>query len=336
MLYLQRRGDIMIKLAVDAMGGDLGSSIVVKAVLDYLKEHNDVEFHVVGKLEELKELEGKATLYHANDVMGMEDGALTILRKKETSMNKAVELVANGVCDGVVSCGSTGAFLTLSTLKVKLIPGVKRAALGTLFPTLDPKKLVLMLDLGASNENNGEQIAQFAEMGEEIYRKLYNKENVNVYLLSNGSEDKKGCPEGKEAFKILKEKNYSWFKGNMESKFVLQGEADVIATGGYAGNVLLKSIEGTASLMAKLMKKAFKKNIFTMIGYLFAKSGVKAMRKHIDPSRGGGAMLIGINNVCVKAHGNSDAIGFKTGIEFAVSMIKENVCGILKDKYAQQ
>ena len=141
----------MIKLAVDAMGGDLGSSIVVQAVLNYLKTNNDVEFHVVGKLEELKLLEGKAILYDAKDVMGMEDGALTILRKKETSMNKAVELVANGTCDGIVSCGSTCAFLTLSTLKVKLIPNVKRAALGTLFPTIDPDKFVFMLDLGANN-----------------------------------------------------------------------------------------------------------------------------------------------------------------------------------------
>ena len=196
----------MIKLAVDAMGGDLGSSIVVQAVLNYLKTNNDVEFHVVGKLEELKLLEGKAILYDAKDVMGMEDGALTILRKKETSMNKAVELVANGTCDGIVSCGSTGAFLTLSTLKVKLIPNVKRAALGTLFPTIDPDKFVFMLDLGANNENNGEQIAQFAEMGQIVYQSLFDKKDVAVYLLSNGSEDKKGCPEGKEAFQILKEK----------------------------------------------------------------------------------------------------------------------------------
>lgn len=323
----------MIKLAVDAMGGDLGSGIVVEAILNYLKKHDDVEFHVVGKIEELKALEGKATLYHANDVMGMEDGALTILRKKETSMNKAVELVANGICDGVISCGSTGAFLTLSTLKVKLIPNVKRAALGTLFPTIDPNKFVLMLDLGASNENNGEQIAQFAEMGQIVYQALYNKEDVNVYLLSNGAEDKKGCPEGKEAFAILKEKNYPWFKGNMESKFVLSGEADVVATGGYAGNVLLKSIEGTASFMAKLMKNAFKKNIFTKMGYIFAKSGVKEMKNHIDPSRGGGAMLIGINKVCVKAHGNSDATAFHTGIEFTINMIKSNICNTLKEKY---
>ena len=323
----------MIKLAVDAMGGDLGSSIVVQAVLNYLKTNNDVEFHIVGKLEELKLLEGKAILYDAKDVMGMEDGALTILRKKETSMNKAVELVANGTCDGIVSCGSTGAFLTLSTLKVKLIPNVKRAALGTLFPTIDPDKFVFMLDLGANNENNGEQIAQFAEMGQIVYQSLFDKKDVAVYLLSNGSEDKKGCPEGKEAFQILKEKNYDWFKGNMEAKEVLMGKADVIATGGYAGNVLLKSIEGTASLMSKLMKKAFKKNPLTMLGYLFASSGINAMKKHIDPTKGGGAMLIGINKVCVKAHGNSDARAFQTGIEFAVSMIQKGICQTLKEKY---
>lgn len=323
----------MIQLAVDAMGGDNGSAIVVEAILNYLKEHDGVAFHVVGKLEELKALEGKATLYHADDVMGMEDGARDILRKKETSMNKAVELVSSGVCDGVISCGSTGAFLTLSTLKVKRIPGVKRAALGTLFPTAKKDKMVLMLDLGANNENSGDEIAQFAEMGAIVYEKLYQKKDLQVYLLSNGAEDKKGCPEGKEAFHILKEKNYPWFKGNMESKFVLNGEADVVATGGFAGNVLLKSIEGTASFMSKEIKTAFKKNWLTKIGYLFAKSGFADMKKKIDPSKGGGAILIGINKPCVKAHGNSDATSFKTGIEFTISMIQAQIVEALGEKY---
>lgn len=326
----------MIKLAVDAMGGDEGSSIVIEACKQYLSTHDDVEFHVVGKIEEIKELEGKAILYDARDVMGMEDGALTILRKKETSMNKAVELCANHICDGVVSCGSTGAFLTLSTLKVKLIPGVKRAALGTLFPTLIRDKYVLMLDLGASNENNGEQIAQFAEMGQCVYQSLYQKEDVNVYLLSNGSEDKKGCPEGKEAFKILKEKNYPWFKGNLESKFVLMGDADVVATGGYAGNIMLKSIEGTASVMSKILKESLRKNIFTTIGAGLAMPGLKDMKKRMDPSKGGGAVLIGCNKICVKAHGNSNATNFLTAIEFTVNMIKSNWIGALKEKYGSE
>ena len=193
----------MIKLAIDAMGGDLGSKIVVDAVLNYLKEHDDVSFYVVGKKEELTELENKATIIDARDVMEMEDGALSILRKKETSMNKAIELVADNVCDGIVSCGSTGAFLTLATLKVKLIPGVKRAALGTFMPTLVDGHFTLILDCGASNENNAEQLVQFAEIGECVYRSVYNKNDVDVYLLSNGAEEHKGCPEGKEAYQIF-------------------------------------------------------------------------------------------------------------------------------------
>ena len=326
----------MIKLAVDAMGGDLGSKIVVDAVLQYLNEHDDVSFYVCGKKEELTELEGKATIVDARDVMGMEDGALSILRKKETSMNKAVELCASGECDGVVSCGSTGAFLTLSTLKVKLIPGVKRAALGTFMPTLVDGKYTLILDVGASIENNAEQIAQFAEIGECVYRNVYKKEDVNVYLLSNGAEEHKGCPEGKEAYQILKAQNYPWFKGNMESKECLNGTVDVLATGGYAGNVLLKSIEGTAMLMSTILKESLYMNLRTKIGAKLAMPALKELKRRINPSKGGGACLIGINKVCVKAHGNANATAYKTAIEYAISMINSPMIASLKEKYGTQ
>ena len=323
----------MIKLAVDAMGGDLGSKIVVEAILNYLKEHDDVEFHVVGRKEELEELVGKATIIDARDVMGMEDGALTILRKKETSMNKAVELCASGVCDGVVSCGSTGAFLTLATLKVKLIPGVKRAALGTFMPTMIEGKYTLVLDVGASNENTADQIAQFAEIGECVYRNVHKKENVDVFLLSNGAEEHKGCPEGKEAYQILKAANYPWFKGNKEAKECLDGSVDVLATGGYAGNVLLKSIEGTAMLVTQILKESLYMNLRTKIGAKIAMPALKALKKRIDPQKGGGACLMGINKVCVKAHGNANARAFQTAMEYAVNMINSPMIESLKEKY---
>ena len=323
----------MIKLAVDAMGGDLGSKIVVETVLNYLNEHDDVSFYVVGKKEELTALEGKANIIDARDVMGMEDGALSILRKKETSMNKAVELVASGECDGVISCGSTGAFLTLSTLKVKLIPGVKRAALGTFMPTLKDGKYTLILDVGASNENTAEQIAQFAEIGECVYRNVYKTEDVNVYLLSNGAEEHKGCPEGKEAHQILKNAKYSWFKGNIEAKECLNGEVDVLATGGYAGNVLLKSIEGTAMMMSSILKESLYMSLRTKIGAKIAMPALRNLKRRIDPSKGGGACLMGINKVCVKAHGNANARAFKSGIEYAISMINSPMIESLKEKY---
>ena len=323
----------MIKLAVDAMGGDNGSKIVVEAVLNYLKEHDDVSFYVVGKKEELTELEGKVTIIDARDVMGMEDGALTILRKKETSMNKAVELVANGECDGVISCGSTGAFLTLSTLKVKLIPGVKRAALGTFLPTLKENKYTLVLDVGASNENNAEQLAQFAEIGECVYRNIYKVDDVNVYLLSNGAEEHKGCPEGKEAHQLLKARGYSWFKGNIESKECLNGTVDVLATGGYAGNVFLKSVEGTAMMISTILKESLYMNLRTKIGAKLAYPALKNLKKRIDPSKGGGACLMGVNKVCVKAHGNANAMAFKTAMEYAITMINSPMIASLKEKY---
>lgn len=323
----------MIKLAVDAMGGDNGSKIVVEAVLNYLKEHDDVSFYVVGKKEELTELEGKVTIIDARDVMGMEDGALSILRKKETSMNKAVELVANGECDGVISCGSTGAFLTLSTLKVKLIPGVKRAALGTFLPTLKENKYTLVLDVGASNENNAEQLAQFAEIGECVYRNIYKVEDVNVYLLSNGAEEHKGCPEGKEAHQLLKARGYSWFKGNIESKECLNGTVDVLATGGYAGNVFLKSVEGTAMMISTILKESLYMNLRTKIGAKLAYPALKNLKKRIDPSKGGGACLMGVNKVCVKAHGNANATAFKTAMEYAITMINSPMIASLKEKY---
>ena len=326
----------MIKLAVDAMGGDLGSKIVVDAILNYLNEHDDVEFHVCGKKEELVALEGKAVIVDARDVMGMEDGALSILRKKETSMNKAVELVAKGECDGVVSCGSTGAFLTLATLKVKLIPGVKRAALGTFMPTLKDGHYTLVLDVGASNENTADQIAQFAEIGECVYRNVHKKENVDVYLLSNGAEEHKGCPEGKEAYQILKAQNYPWFKGNIEGKECLNGTVDVLATGGYAGNVLLKSIEGTAMLVTEILKESLYMNLRTKIGAKLAMPALKNLKRRIDPSKGGGACLMGINKVCVKAHGNANARAFQTAMEYAVNMINSPMIESLKEKYGTQ
>ena len=326
----------MIKLAVDAMGGDLGPRTVIDAVTNYLKEHNDVEFYVVGKKEELTELEGKVTIVDARDVMGMEDGALTILRKKETSMNKAVELCANGTCDGVVSCGSTGAFLTLATLKIKLIPGVKRAALGTFFPTMVEGKQILLLDVGASNENNAEQIAQFAEIGECVYRNIFKKEDVNVYLLSNGAEEHKGSPEVKEAHQILKASNQPWFKGNVESKECLNGSVDVLATGGYAGNILIKSIEGTAAMVTQLLKDSLYMNLRTKIGAKLAMPALRNLKRRIDPSRGGGACLMGINKVCVKAHGNSNGRAYQTAIEYAVAMINSPMIESLKEKYGTE
>jgi glycerol-3-phosphate acyltransferase PlsX len=321
----------MIKIAVDAMGSDNGSPIVVEAVKKFLNDYNDVELTVYGKAEELKELDGLVKIVDCKDVMGMEEGALQIMRRKETSMIKAIEGAKNDDLDGVVSAGSTGAFLTAATIYLKLIEGIQRAALVSPFPTVGDKS-VIILDIGANNENTPEHLVQFAKMGK-IFSKVYNNiETPRVYLLSNGAEEKKGSPEVKEAHQILKNSNFEGFKGNIEARYVLSGEADVVVTGGFAGNVILKGAEGVAKMFGTLIKKAFKKNIFTKIGYLFARSGIKEMQQKMDYKSYGGAMLLGVNKVVVKGHGSSDARSFYHAIRVTYELIKKDMINKMKEE----
>lgn len=321
----------MIKIAVDAMGSDNGSSIVVEAVKKFLKDYKDVEFTVYGKKEELISLEGLVKIVDCRDVMGMEDGALQIMRKKETSMIKAIEGAKNEDLDGVVSAGSTGAFLTASTIYLKLIDGLQRAALVSPFPTAGEKS-VIILDIGANNENTPEHLVQFAQMGK-VFSKVYNSvEQPRVYLLSNGAEEKKGSPVVKEAHQLLKNSNFEGFKGNMEARYILSGDADVVVCNGFDGNVVLKGTEGTAKLMTTLMKKAFNKNIFTKIGYLFARSGIKEMKEKMDYKSYGGAMLLGVNKVVVKGHGSSDARSFYHAIRVTYELIKKDMIAKIKEE----
>ena len=320
----------MIKIAIDAMGSDRGSSIVVKAVKKFVAEYKDVELHVVGKKEELAELNGIATIVDAHEVMGMEDGALEVMRRKETSMMKAIDLAQSGA-DAVVSAGGTAAFLTGATLKLKLIDQVQRAALVAPFPTENGRS-VAILDIGANNENTPEHLVQFAKMGAIFAKKVSNAVEARIYLLSNGSEDKKGSPVSKKAFELLKKETKLNFKGNLEAREVLSGTADVVVAEGYAGNVLLKSIEGTASMMNKQIKAAFKKNFLTKLGYLLAKKGFDQMKDNLDYKKYGGAMLLGINGIAVKAHGSSDDYAFFNAIRVAYEMVKLNIVGTIKEE----
>ena len=321
----------MIKIAVDAMGSDNGFPIVVEAVKNFLNDYKDFELTVYGKKEELIELEGLVKIVDCRDVMGMEDGALQIMRKKETSMIKAIEGAKNDNLDGVVSAGSTGVFLTAATIYLKLIEGLQRAALVSPFPTAGEKS-VIILDIGANNENTPEHLVEFAKMGRGFSRVYNDVKDPRVYLLSNGAEEKKGSPVVKEAHQLLKNSNFEGFKGNMEARYILSGDADVVVCNGFDGNVVLKGTEGTAKLMTTLLKKAFSKNIFTKIGYLFAKSGIKEMKEKMDYKSYGGAMLLGVNKVVVKGHGSSDARAFYHAIRVTYELIKKDMISKIKEE----
>lgn len=325
----------MIKIAVDVMGMDKGSEVAVKAINNFLNVYKDVNFVVFGKKEELKELEGKCEIVDCREVMEMEDGALAILRKKETSMIKAVEYTKNNVdVDAVVSGGSTGAFLTAATIYLKLMEGVERAALLSPFPTIKDKN-VIVLDIGANSDNTSTHLLEFAKMGR-IFAKVYNDlETPALYLLSNGVEEKKGSEVVKEAHKLIKESGLEGFKGNIEARYVLNGDADVIVAGGFEGNILLKSLEGMAKTMSSMLKTGFKKNIFTILGYLLAKGGVDYVKDKMDYKKYGGAMLIGVNKLVVKAHGSSDEIAFFSALKVCYELIRKDIILKMKEEMKQ-
>ena len=319
----------MIRLAIDTLGGDNGSAPMVEAILDFLKVNKDVSIVAVGKKEELSKLEGVCEIVDAPDIVPMEAGPLEVMRMKNSSMYKTVMLIKEGKVDGVVSSGSTGGFLSASTLLLKTIPGVNRAAYVAPFPTKIKGKFVVVLDIGASNENSPEELKQFALMGSLYSKYILGVEEPKVYLLSNGTEPGKGSPESKQAYKLLSDNPL--FKGNIEARNALSGEADVIVTDCFTGNIFLKSSEGMSKMMSGFFKDAFKKNLWTMLGYLHVRKGIKNISEIMDYKSTGGAMLLGINGVIVKVHGNADAYSTFCAMRVAKKLVESKLTEKIKE-----
>jgi glycerol-3-phosphate acyltransferase PlsX len=320
----------MSKLILDAMGSDLGAKAAVEGAALFHKAHPACELVLVGKAEELKDA-SFAKIIDARSVVPMNAGALEVLRLKDSSMVQAINAVASEKADAVVSAGSTGAFLSASTLILKKIPGVERPALVTSFPNLESGNYVTVLDMGASNANTPAEMAHFGFMGTLYSRFVNGLEKPRVALLSNGAEEGKGSPEGKEAYALLKNDKKVNFVGNIEASQIMMGSADVVVTDGYSGNVLLKSTEGTAKAFGKLLKKAFKRNLGSKIGYLLSKKGIAQMKDVFDPRKTGGALLIGVNAVVVKAHGNSDGEAYYHALELAYRLSEKQVVKTIQE-----
>ena len=325
----------MLKLVVDTMGGDKGSAVIVDAIKEFLKENNDVEVIAVGRKEELTGLEGLCRIEDARDIVPMDAGAFEVMHAKNSSMMVALRLLKEEKLDGIISCGSTGGFLSASTLTLKMIPGVKRAALTTGFPTKIKGKKVVILDIGANNENSPEELVQFALIGKLYSEVVYGVQEPSIYLLNNGTEEEKGAPEVREAYRLLKESNFPGFKGNIEARYSLDGNADVIVCDGYTGNIYLKTCEGVAKMFGGFIKDMFKKNLWTKIGYLHVKGGMDDLKETMDYKSVGGAMLLGVNGVVVKAHGNSDAYSFKRALMVARQLAAGKVVERIKEGLAQ-
>ena len=318
----------MYKLSIDAMSGDLGSRIVVEACETFIKTHQDVELYVTGKQEELKALNHyeRIQIVDARDVVPMDAGIMSVRRKKESSMVKAVTMANDGVVDGVVSCGSTGAFYTSAMLFLKRIEGVEKSCLMALLPTYN-KRGVALLDVGANAENTAEQLKDFAIMGHVYAKNIRGIQKPKVALLNIGSEAKKGDEVHQQTYQLLIEDKTIHFVGNIEGRDILLGEVDVIVTDGFSGNIALKTCEGAASILMKMVKESMMSSLSGKIGALFAKSSLYSLKDQFDYKSVGGALMVGFEKPVVKAHGASDAKAFYNAIELAYQMVRMDVVG---------
>lgn len=322
----------MYKLSIDAMSGDLGSGIVVEACTHFIQSHPDAYLYVVGKKEELTNLENydHIEIVDARDIVPMDAGIMSVRRKKDSSMVKAVTLANDGVVDGVVSCGSTGAFYTSAMLFLRRIEGVEKSCLMAMLPTYDGKG-VQLLDVGANSENTPEQLRDFAIMGYIYAKNIRGIAQPKVSLLNIGTESKKGDAVHQETYQLLTQENKIHFIGNIEGRDLLVGGTDVIVTDGFSGNIALKTCEGTASLLMKMVKESMMSSTKGKIGALFAKSSLYSLKDKFDYKSVGGALMVGFEKAVVKAHGASDAKAFLSAMELAYQMVKQNVVQQMKE-----
>ncbi len=330
----------MIRIAVDLMGSDLGCQELSKGVLDFMKNNQDTFFYLVGDLKEIEPLfqnvdKARFEIVPAEKTLPMEVKPLDFLRAKTSSQYIAIMLVKEGKADAVLSAGSTGGLVTGASLLLRNINGVSRGGLVAPFPTAVFDKATVILDIGANNSNTAEDLYGYAKMGRIYSQKILNVDNPSTYILSNGTEEGKGTDEIVEAYHLLKDRQFDNFKGNTEARNVLDGNHDVVVTSGFSGNVLLKAVEGTASMMNQMIKSAFKTNLSTKIGYLFARKGFKNMKATMDYRKYGGAIFLGVNGVVVKAHGNSNAYAFYYGIDVAYRMAKSDIVGEIKKEFSK-
>ena len=335
-----------MKIILDAMGGDHAPEATVLGAIDAAKSFG-TQITLVGRGEAIlgvmrehgiENLPEGMEIANADDVVDMHDDPGSVIHKrKNSSMVVGLKMLAEGQGDAFVSAGSTGALLTGATLIVKRVKGIRRAAMGPAFPNKAGGKTVIC-DCGANAECTPEFLLQFGLVGSLFAQKNLGVKNPKVGLLNIGTEDSKGTPLQKEAYAKLQkahEQGLLNFVGNVEARDVPLGAVDVVVCDGFAGNVLLKSIEGTAMYMGSLMKhKIFKRNIFSKIGYLLCKSGVDEVMSLLDYRTIGGTQFLGIKKPVIKAHGSSDALAFRNAIRQAEEATKADFCAELEQALA--
>jgi glycerol-3-phosphate acyltransferase PlsX len=322
-----------MKIAIDAMGGDFGPAPIIEGVVKTLQKV-DYTPYLVGNEKEIKALLPKK--YHervrfinSEDVIKMDESATEALKRKKSTIYKSIELLKQGEVEGVVSAGHSGATMSLATLRLGRIKGIKRPAIVTFMPTIK-KKYSLVLDVGANVDCDAYNLYQFALMGEVYAKVVLNTSNPTIGLLSNGEEKSKGNSITKEAYSLME--SLENFIGNVEGGDIFKGETDVIVTDGFIGNIVLKTSEGVADTISKLIKEEIRHSgIMQKIGALLLKPVFKGLKKATDYAEYGGAPLLGVNGCVIISHGKSNSKAIKNAILQAIKYIQNDITNKIQE-----
>ncbi|WP_108669732.1 phosphate acyltransferase PlsX [Peribacillus acanthi] len=318
-----------MKLTIDAMGGDFAPKSAVEGAMKAVKEFPDVEVILVGNEKEIKQYltdTKRVSILHTEEtILGTDEPVRAVRRKKDASMVLAARQVADGMADACISAGNTGALMAAGLFVVGRIDGIERPALAPTLPTLEGEGFVL-LDVGANADARPEHLLQSAIMGSIYAEKVRGLDKPRVGLLNIGSEDKKGNELTKAAFDLLKDAPIH-FIGNVESRDLLNGVADVVVTDGFTGNMVLKTIEGTAMSVFKMVKEAMTSSFTNKLAAAVLKPELMKIKTKMDYSEYGGAGLFGLKAPVIKAHGSSDANAIFNAIRQAKIMVDHDVCG---------
>ena len=327
-----------ITIAIDAMGGDHGPHVTVKAALNILHREDDVNIVLVGLEDavhaELKlrrvQVGTRLRVHHASEVVKMDDSLSVALRsKKDSSMRVTADLVKRGEADAGVSAGNTGALMAVSRFVLKTLPGIDRPAIASTLPSHPGS--TYMLDLGANVDCTAQNLLQFGIMGSALCTAIEHKERPSVGLLNVGEEDIKGNDVAKEAGELLRSSGLNFY-GNVEGDDIFKGTVDVVICDGFVGNVALKSSEGLAKLIAEVLRREFKRSLFTRMAGLIALPVIRAFKRKMDPRRYNGASLLGLNGVIIKSHGSADVFAFEQAILKAVEEVRGGLLRRIADQ----
>lgn len=317
-----------MKVAVDAMGGDYGPRVIVEGAIRASQEYQaevilvGVEDLIKKELDKLPHPQAKVTIINASESINMEEGLLSIRKKKKSSIRIGTELVKSKEADAFVSTGNTAAVVYISKKVLGALPGVERPALSLLVPTL--KGLTLLTDVGANVNCKPQHLVQFAVMGHVFMESVMKLKNPRVALMSVGEEEMKGNDLTNEVHERLAASSLN-FIGNIEGKDIYSGQADVIVSDGFTGNIALKVSEGVVETFFNMVRTEIMKNLFAKIGFALMKRNVKKLYKKIDYAEYGGAHLLGLNGVCIIGHGRSNPIAVKNAVRMAREFVLQRV-----------